>query len=191
MIEHFSTDDKSLVWQELSRKELLKTPVYTVKETTSKAPDGSEGHYIVTEAPDWCILIPSLKDEKGDDFLMVKQWRHAHQGLSIEFPGGVLERGEDAEKGGARELLEETGYRATKMTKLGVMNPNPALFSNRVYVYLAEELVKDGAQHLDKDEHVAYSRIAKKEVIEKMGTLEYPHALMTSALGLYLKTLIA
>ena len=190
MSETFSSDDTSLIWQELSRRELLKTPVYTVKETTSRAPDGSLGHYIVTEAPNWCIVSPSIKDDEGDDFIMVRQWRHAHQALSIEFPGGVLEAGEESAAGGARELREETGFKANKMTLLGVMNPNPALFCNRVYVYLAEELVKDGVQKLDADEHVAYRRIAKKEVIAKMGSEEYPHAIMTSALGLYLKTLI-
>ena len=161
-----------------------------MKETTSRAPDGSLGHYIVTDAPNWCIVIPSIKDDEGDDFIMVRQWRHAHQALSIEFPGGVLEAGEESAAGGARELREETGFKANKMTLLGVMNPNPALFCNRVYVYLAEELVKDGVQKLDADEHVAYRRIAKKEVIAKMGSEEYPHAIMTSALGLYLKTLI-
>ena len=187
MSETFSSDDKSLLWQELSRKELLKTPVYTVKETTSLAPDGSTGHYIVTEAPNWCIVVPSVKDSEGDDFLMVKRWRHAYQGLSTEFPGGVLEEGEDAAIGGERELREETGFKAGKMTLLGVMNPNPALFCNKVYVFLAEELEKDGAQKLDADEHVAYSRIPKTEVIAKMGSAEYPHAIMASALGLYLK----
>ena len=185
MNETFSLEDKALVWKELSRRELLKTAVYTVSETTSVASDGKEGHYIVTTAPDWCIVIPSVKDEMGDDFLMVKQWRHAHQGLSIEFPGGVMEAGEDAAVGGSRELLEETGYRARKMTFLGVMNPNPALFSNRVHVYLAEDLEKEGQQSLDADERLSFFRLAKSEVIEKMGTADYPHALMTAALGLY------
>lgn len=183
MDETFSTDDKSLEWNETGRRELLRTVVFTVSETDSTGPNGEAGHYVVTDAPDWCIVIA----EDGDDFLMVRQWRHALKGLSVEFPGGVIEKGEDPKAAASRELLEETGFKAGTLELLGSMNPNPALFSNRVYVFLARNLEKAGAQSLDADEFVAFSRIPRKKVFEQMGTTAQPHALMTAALCLYLK----
>ncbi|MBR1722149.1 MAG: NUDIX hydrolase, partial [Treponema sp.] len=93
-----------LEWKVQGERELLKTFVFTVKETTSISPDGKEGHYVVMDAPDWVIVIPEICGK----FLMVKQWRHGNNSLSIEFPGGVINRGEKPEKAAAREMEEET-----------------------------------------------------------------------------------
>ena len=68
------------------------------------------------------------------------------------------------------------------------MNPNPALFANHVYVFCAENLVFSGIQDLDADECLNYMQIPQSEVIEKIGTAEYPHALMASALALFMRT---
>ncbi|MCR5762535.1 MAG: NUDIX hydrolase [Treponema sp.] len=173
--------DKELIWNETERKELYKTPVFTVTERTSIGPDGQTGKFIVNECRDWGIVIPVIKDQ----FLMVKQWRHGEKKLSLEFPGGVIEKDELPEDGARRELLEETGASAGKLTFLGKINPNPALFCNHVYIYCAEDLALKGEQHLDEDEFVQYLKIEKKEVFAKIGTPDYPHALMASAVALY------
>lgn len=172
--------DKDLVWNEKSRRELLKTPVMSVMETTSVSPDGENGNYIVMEARSWCAVVPDL----GDDYLMVKQWRHASQSLSIEFPGGVIDDGEEPLEAAKRELLEETGMKAKEMIYLGSVSPNPALFSNKMHFFVAKGLYGDGTQSLDDDEYVNAIKISKKEVHEKMCSEEYPHGLMAVALFL-------
>ncbi len=181
-ISNLNENDKKLVWTEKSKKSILKTPVFTVTERFSEGPDGISGTYIVNEAHDWGIVIPV----HNENFLMVKQWRHGEMALSIEFPGGVIEENESPEEGAERELFEETGAKAGKLTHLGTMNPNPALFANHIHVFLAEELVFSGNQNLDSDEFLNFMEIPQKEVIKKMGSPEYPHALMASALCLYL-----
>lgn len=176
-----SMSDKNLEWKITAEKELLKTAVFTVKETTSLSPDGQEGHYVITEAPDWVIVIPEI----GGNFLMVKQWRHAHNGLSIEFPGGVINKDEEPEIAANRELEEETGYKAGKLTYLGCANPNPALMRNRVHFFVAEDLQGNGEQNLDDDEYVDFLQMPIGEVYTKIGCEEYPHALMMAALLKY------
>lgn len=179
-------DDEKLLWHEEERRIIFRTPVFNVTERISRGPDGQKGTYIVNEAPDWVIVIP----KHGENFLMVKQWRHGEKALSIEFPGGVIDKGESPEEGAARELKEETGAAAKSLIHLGTMNPNPALFSNKVHVFLAEDLEFSGKQNLDDDEFLKYKELPVKEVCSKMGSPEYPHALMMTALGMYLRTVL-
>lgn len=174
-------DDKNLEWEEKSRKKLLSTPVLNVLQTESVSPQGLNGNYIVLDARDWVIVIPVLEK----DFIMVKQWRHGAKTTSIEFPGGVIEKNESPEDAAHRELLEETGFNAKKLVSLATMSPNPALFSNKVHFFVALSLEDTGKQKLDKDEYVQYLRLPQQEVLDKMGTAEYPHALMAAALDRY------
>lgn len=174
-------DDSALIWKVGNKERLLATPIFTVNQSKNTAPDGQTGNYITIDTRDWAAVIPVV----GDDFLMVKQWRHAYQGLSLEFPGGVIDDGETPEAGAARELLEETGCKAGTLVHLGTFSPNPALFSNRFHVFLAKDLSAAGEQKLDADEFLNCMRVPQKEVFEKMGGPECPHALMIAALELY------
>lgn len=176
-------DDKALIWTQGTPRLLLTTPVLNVNQIPATSADGLTGDYIVMDAKDWCIVIP----DTGKSFLLVKQWRHGERALSIEFPGGVIENHESPEAAAARELKEETGCIARKLTKLGSFNPNPALMSNHVHVFLAEDLQQTGRQQLDDDEYVSYFEEDKKEVLRSMGSKAYPHGLMSAALMLYVQ----
>lgn len=176
-------DDAKLKWQ-VEKKELLySAPILTVHQQTSTAPDGTKGNYIVIDAPDWVIVVPVLEDPRR--FVLVKQWRHGSLSTSIEFPGGVIDEGETPAQAAQRELLEETGYKAGKLTHLGSMSPNPAIFSNKVHCFVAENLIATGTQDLDRDEFVEYFSLPADEVYAMTGTAEFPHALMTAAMNLY------
>jgi 8-oxo-dGTP pyrophosphatase MutT (NUDIX family) len=176
-----------LQWTEVDRKEVYRCRVFSVRDTKSRAPDGENRTFTVLDAPDWAIVIPVAHESDGDRFLMVRQWRHGADELSLEFPGGVLEDGEDGDEAAGRELEEETGWTATSMRKLGTFNPNPAIMSNTVHIFLADGLYRKGKQKLDADEYVDAELIKVAEVIEGMGRPPYVHALMASALALYLR----
>ena len=183
MNNYFSKDDEKLKWKTGESKSLLKTVVFEVTSRHNISSTGVEGDYIITKAPDWVIVVAEL----NNNFLMVKQWRHGEQALSVEFPGGVIDDGEDPETAARRELQEETGYKAGKMIKLGCVNPNPALFCNHVHVYLAQELKSTGKQNLDDDEFINCMELSMDEVLQGMGTKQFPHALMSTALCFYLR----
>jgi len=177
-------NENNLKWTEGKKTELLKTPVFSVDSIHSTSPDKKiEGEYIVINSRDWVCVIP----EVDEDFLMVRQWRHGERAVSIEFPGGVIDDGETPEQGALRELREETGCRTDNLIYLGKVNPNPAIMSNHMHFFLARNLEPTGIQDLDDDEYVEYLKIPKKEVFEKMGSDEYPHALMTAALLKYIQ----
>ena len=183
MKSYFTKEDEKLKWTEGKKDLLLRTIVYDVTSRHNKAADGTEGDYLIMDARDWVIVIA----EKEENFLMVKQWRHGESALSVEFPGGVIDKGEEPEAAARRELEEETGCKAGKLIKLGSCNPNPALFSNHLHVYLAQDLISTGKQKLDEDEFINCIELSKEEVINGMGTKEFPHALMGTALAFYFK----
>lgn len=172
--------DDELRWRFLEQEPVLHTPIFDVIRRSSVSPTGLTGDYYAIGAGDWVMVIPKI----GEDFLMVRQWRHGGDCMTTEFPGGVMEPGEDPMESAKRELEEETGYRAGKLTKLGALNPNPALYQNRLHIFLAEDLLSAGQQHLDADEYIHCVRVPMGELTGKLGTGEYGNALMASALAL-------
>ena len=143
--------------------------------------------FSVIEASDWAIIVPVLETPQGKQFVMVRQWRHGSQCLSLEFPGGVFEPGENPKEAAARELQEETGYKPGKIRKLGELSPNPAIMSNKVHFFLAEDLIDTGSQRLDPDEFVDAELVGADTVLKNIGKVPYIHALMGTALALYLQ----
>ena len=169
-------------WRQLGRRELLRCPVFTVTERENEGPEGRRGRFTVLEAADWATVVPVLLVDGEEHFLMVRQYRHGSDEVSLEFPGGVVERGEAPEAAARRELEEETGYRAARIRKAGTLFPNPAIMDNRFHVFLAEGLDRSGRTELDEHEVVDALLVPARLVRAEMGTGEYSHALMAAAL---------
>jgi 8-oxo-dGTP pyrophosphatase MutT (NUDIX family) len=180
-------ENTHLIWQEKTRKDLYKTRVFTVQESVCQSPRGETGIFSLIDAKDWAIVVPLLETGDGEKFVMVRQWRHGSQELSLEFPGGVFESGENGGQAAARELEEETAYRPGNIRKLGEMSPNPAIMTNRIHFYLARDLEHMGKQRLDADEYVDVALVSPKEALRDMGQSPYRHALMAAAMAFYLR----
>jgi 8-oxo-dGTP pyrophosphatase MutT (NUDIX family) len=174
-----------LIWKEEGRRNVFSCPVFSIRESSCRSPEGELRPFTVIDAPDWAIVVPLIKTPGGEAFVMVRQWRHGTQELSLEFPGGVFEPGEDGFKAVARELREETAYVPGRIEKLGEMGPNPAIMSNRVHFFLAEDLSPLDNQDLDDDEYVDVEIVPRRTVFQNTGRAPYIHALMASALALY------
>lgn len=173
----------TLAWEETAKTELLSTRIGTVCARHCRAHDGTEGDYIVLDAPDWAVVIPEL--DGGRRFLVVDQWRHGTRKMSREFPGGIIERSETPAEGAARELLEETGCTAGELIHLGSVSPNPAIQSNLVHFFLARDLHKTADTRLDDDEFLESTAVSREEVFAGMGKPPYTHALMCAAFASY------
>ena len=173
----------ALKWETLSEEQVLHTPVFDVSLQEKVSATGLTGRYVAIDAPDWVVVL-AVHEE---NFILVRQWRHGEGRITLEFPGGVADPGEEPVKTALRELEEETGYRAGKITCLGRVSANPALFKNHFSVFLAEDLVQTGQQHLDADEILKYEELPIKEVIRRYGDEELTHAYMGTALSFYFR----
>lgn len=172
-------------WTQLERIELLACPIFRVTRRTSAGPHGKTGSFIALEAPDWAVAIPVIESPEGRRLLSVRQYRHGSGEVCSEFPGGVVEPGEDPADAVARELLEETGYRAGRLTLLGSCSPNPAFMDNRFHVFAAEELELAGSQSLDEHELIDVECLPERDVLDSVGSSPWSHALMAAAAWYY------
>lgn len=84
--------------------------------------------------------------------LMVRQYRNALDRETLEIPAGGLE-GEPTDVAAARELEEETGYKAGKLEFLISIYTTVAFCNEKIDIYLATNLVPS-KQHLDEDEFI-------------------------------------
>ena len=178
-------DAHKLIWREADSKQVFDCRVFSIRESYCVSPDNERRTFTIIDAADWAIIIPVLETAAGRRFVMVRQWRHGSRELSLEFPGGVFESGEHPAQAAARELREETGFTPGKIRKIGECSPNPAIMTNRVHFFLAEDLSGTGKQELDEDEYVETVLVDEAEVLAGMGRPPYIHALMGTALALY------
>lgn len=95
-----------------------------------------------------CCVIPLTEDGR---VICVKQYRYPYAEELIEIPAGKLDPNESPEVCARRELREETGAIAEKLTYLGCYYGSPAILDERIHMYLAEGL-SFGEQQLDEDE---------------------------------------
>jgi ADP-ribose pyrophosphatase len=133
----------------------------------------------IIEFREWANIMALTKN---GEVLLVKQYRHGVCETLLEFPGGVVEDGEDPLEGAKRELLEETGYAAASLIEVGKLYPNPAFQTNALYCFLALDAEKVSEQNLDAGEDIEVHRMPLEELIELAKRGEFRHALMTAVL---------
>ena len=73
------------------------------------------------------------------DAILIEQPRIGMMQITLEVPGGGIDKDEEPILAAARELEEETGYRAKSMQAVGVISPNPAIMTNRLHMFLAKD----------------------------------------------------
>ena len=100
------------------------------------------------EHPGATAIIPMLTDSR---VLLIKQYRHALRKYIWEIPAGTLDPQESVMNCAKRELIEETGYSAGKLQKLGEITPVPGYSDERIHIFLATDL-RPAEQELDQDE---------------------------------------
>jgi len=157
--------------------------VFSIRTDTTLSPrTGSKHNFYVIETRDWINVIPLTDDHQ---VVMIKQYRHGSREVTLEIPGGLVDPGETPKKAAARELLEETGYDAEQWSKIGVVNPNPALFNNRCHTFLARNInrVTDPKPDQTEDIEVVLVPLAKIPRLILKGTID--HAMVITAFTHY------
>lgn len=135
---------------------------------------------LVLETPDWVNIVALTSDRR---LVVVRQFRFGTGTVTIEIPGGMVDRGEDHRAAAERELCEETGYTAARWTYLGCVEPNPAFHDNLCHHWLAEDAVQTHDQGLDSGEDIAIDTLELDDVRRRIEGGEIRHSLVLTALS--------
>jgi 8-oxo-dGDP phosphatase len=137
----------------------------SVREDAIRRPDGSAGIYAVVDRPDLALVIPA----DGERLHLVEQYRYPVAGRRWEFPAGTADQGLDAEPAAAaaRELREETGLVAGRLTLLGRLEVAAGMCGQRCWVFLATDLTP-GIPQRDLEEQDMQSAWFTRAEVERM-----------------------
>jgi ADP-ribose pyrophosphatase len=132
----------------LARSELLRGDFLRVVRDTVRMPDGAQATREYVLHPGAVMVIALLDDGQ---VVLERQYRHPMQRVMIEFPAGKLDAGEDSLTCARRELLEETGYRASEWVFAGRHAPTIAYSDEVIDIWFARGLSL-GERRLDAGE---------------------------------------
>ena len=142
--------------KQIEREEIFSGKVLKVVKDKVLLPDGTTSYREFCLHNGGVAVLPLTDDGR---VIVVKQYRYAHQREFIEIPAGKLDKpGEIPLEAAKRELKEETGATAERITFLGTVDTTPALINEKLHLYLAEGL-SFGEMSLDEDEFLSNERI--------------------------------
>jgi 8-oxo-dGTP pyrophosphatase MutT (NUDIX family) len=144
---------KPVAWITLDTEVLGTFPIFELTRSLQRSPlSGREHHFLRLDCPDWVNIIAVTDDRQ---IVLIEQYRHGTDEITLEIPGGAVDPGEDPATTAARELEEETGFRAAELVEIGRVDPNPAFLSNRCWTYLALGCRDVGEIDPDPSEEIA------------------------------------
>ena len=134
--------------------------------------------------PGAAVILPVMPD---GSIVMIRNLRFAAGRELWEIPAGTLEPPEPPRACALRELVEEAGYEAGKLTELGRFYSSPGICTEIMHAYLAEDLRYVG-QNTEPGERITVEILSESRVREMMLSGEIADAKTIAALGLYFLT---
>ncbi len=169
-------------WKLIGSRDISDHRIFRIRHDLYRfEPSGAEMDFVILDCPDWVNIIPVTAD---GEVVLIRQYRHGTQSVTLEVPGGVVEAGETPEAAGVRELAEETGYVPERVKPLGFVSPNPAIQGNRSYSFLAEGCRLAAVPQPDAFEHIEILLRPLADIPKLIRDGEISHSLIVAAFAL-------
>jgi 8-oxo-dGTP pyrophosphatase MutT (NUDIX family) len=139
-----------MIIETLNQETIYRGHAFNLRRDEVRFPNQHTTHLDIIEHVGAVTILPIDADGR---ILFVRQYRHATGKELLELPAGTLNVGEPAELCAGREIREETGYAAGKLTRLGEFYLAPGYSTEYMYVYLATGLHRDPLPR-DEDEFI-------------------------------------
>jgi 8-oxo-dGTP pyrophosphatase MutT (NUDIX family) len=167
-------------WETLSSEIVADARIFRVRRKHCRHPRRDcPADFFVIDSSDWVNVVAVTT---AGEIVLVTQYRFGVEAHSLEVPGGVMEKGEDAITAARRELEEETGFAGGEARVLAVVHPNPAIQDNRCHLVLIEGVRLDAKRAWDEHEELATTILPAEEVFALARNGGITHALVLNAL---------
>ncbi len=141
-------------------KQVFKGKLIRVSVKRQRLPNGFLARLEVVDHIGAALIVPELSREK---ILILRQFRPVINGYLYELPAGTLNKGESAHLCARREIVEETGYAAGKLTRLGEIYPVPGYSTEKIVIFRGERLAKK-IFAAEKDEVIQVKTATRSQV---------------------------
>ncbi|MGI9432061.1 MAG: NUDIX hydrolase, partial [Myxococcota bacterium] len=127
-------------WRRRGSRKLFESPWFSLRQDELTLPGGEEITYTLVEHPGYAMVVPVREDGR---VLLERVFRYTVQRTLLECPSGGLD-GEPPELAANRELREETGWTAERLTPLGSFYGSDGISDERFHLFLATGLSDTG-----------------------------------------------
>ena len=170
-------------WKMLDSEFLVDAPWLKVAKETCELPNGKIiNDFYTLWQPDWVLILARTKEGK---WVMTEQYRHGTGKIALEFPAGIIDKGETPEEAAVRELQEECGYVLDKsgesrgqdyVTYIGFFSVNPDRHRGKFHVVFIDGVERLGKTNFDDTEDIETFLYSDEEFQAKVadGTFNHP-----------------
>lgn len=158
--------------QTIEQRRLYDGKIVNLRIDTVRLPNGNTATREVVEHRPAVAMVPVDADGR---LLLVRQWRIPAGGVLLEVPAGTTDGDEDMDTAAQRELQEEVGYRAGRLTRLCGFWVAPGYCTEYIHVYLAEDLTESRLPG-DEDENIEVARLTLGEALDAISSGEIQDA---------------
>lgn len=126
----------------LSSRKIAHSRLFIIEQLHLRFENGQERIFerILGRSKGSVMVIPMLDDQT---VLLVREYGAAMNDYYLAFPKGVIDSNETPEQAANRELKEEVGYGANKLTRLKPMSSSPGYFGKPMLLLLAQDLYRE------------------------------------------------
>ncbi len=168
-------------YKTVSSKILFSNPYWDYYFEKYILPSGNEGDYHYVKSRGATMVVPL---SSSNTFILTRQYRYLNQRFSIEFPGGGIKQGLTPIDNAKEELLEETGYSAGYIKKIGEFNPFNGVTNEICSIFAAKDLTLLGSKP-EESEEIELIELTGKEIIELISRNEIWDGMTLAAWALF------
>lgn len=168
-------------WQQLASRRIYANKWMAIREDQVRLPDGRETIYGVVDCGNCVGVLPFVDP---DHVLLVGQYRYVAQRFTWEMPTGGVRPGESVEAAAQRELAEEAGRRAGRLTWISTYHTSKSVMNETAHLYLGEDLTPieraaDETEFIERRVfpfHEVLDMVRRGEITDSMTVISVLHA---------------
>ncbi len=169
-------------WKTLSSKVVFKNHYFTLYDDLVKLPTNEKYHYYLTNKKGKAAMV--LPIDSNGNILLAKEYRYPVGRVIYGMVGGGVDKAETPLRAVKREMKEETGLRAKKVTLLGKFYGNPGRSGTIFYIYLAQGLI-NGVPKREQSEFLEYEFCSSRKIEQLIQKGKIVDPFLLSAFLLY------